>query len=74
MPPKRTPVKGAKDATPKSKKDKTPRVIMPEVRVRDSSIESTASVTAPSVPPGISPDFLAYIQMQVRSKKLNLLA
>ncbi len=48
MPPKRTPVKGAKDATPKSKKDKTPRVIVPEViaRPRDSSVESTA----PSAP------------------------
>ena len=64
MPPKRTPVKGAKDATPKSKKDKTPRVIVPEVvaRTRDSSVESTA----PSAPTGISPDFLAYIQMQDR--------
>ena len=61
MPPKRTPVKGAKDATPKSKKDKRPRVIVPEViaRPRDSSVESTA----PSAPTGISPDFLAYIQM-----------
>ena len=63
MPPKRTPTKVI---TPKSKKDKTPRVVMPEVRVRDSSVESTASVTAPSMPAGISPEFLAYIQMQDR--------
>ena len=63
MPPKRTPTKVI---TPKSKKDKTPKVIMPEVRVRDSSVESTASNTAPSMPAGISPDFLAYIQMQDR--------
>ena len=65
MPPKRTPTKVV---TPKTKKDKTPRAILPGVvaRARDSSVESTASVTAPLVPPGISPDFMAYIQMQDR--------
>ena len=73
MPPKRTPVKNAKDAaTPKSKKgDKSKsRVIVPEVRSRDSSADSSHSVPAGlpviPMPAGISPEFFAYMQMQER--------
>ena len=45
MPPKRTPVKSAKVATPKSKKrDKSKtRIIAPEIHSRDASADSSAS-------------------------------
>ena len=72
MPPKRTPVKGTKDTTPKTTKVKTPRVIVPEVvaRPRDSSTGSTTSTHSVVTPPmaGISPDFMAFIQMQERMR------
>ena len=77
MPPKRTPVKSTKAATPTSKKkDKTSRVIVPEVRACDNSADSSASVhsvpagaaTIPAVT-GVSPDFMAFIQMQERIRQ-----
>ena len=80
MPPKRTPEpKRPKDKTPKSKGK--PRVIKPPVlRSRDSSVDSvdhddastsgtTSAATIPVIIPpivGVSPDFMAYIQMQER--------
>ena len=77
MPPKRTPdAKRPKDKTPKSKGK--PRVIKPPVlRSRDSSVEpgddadtstSATTIPPPVIPPimGVSPDFMAYIQMQER--------
>ena len=75
MPPKRTPPKGKspKNKTPKSK----PKIIKPPIiRSRDSSVDSsgdgdasTSAATNPIVTPaivGVSPDFMAYIQMQER--------
>ena len=71
MPTKRSPVKGTK-GTPKTKKVKTPRAIVPGIRSRDSSAGSSHSVpkTPPIVPPiaGISPDFMAFMQMQERMR------
>jgi hypothetical protein len=66
MPPKRTPTKAK---TPKGSK---PRLITPIVHSRDSSADSSPDVAGivntvvPIVPaiPGISPEFMAYIQMQ----------
>ena len=58
MPPKRTPTKV------KTPKPKTPRVIIPEVRARDSSADSAATI-----PTDISPEFLAFMQMQERVRK-----
>ena len=75
MPPKRTPPKGKspKNKTPKSK----PKIVKPPViRSRDSSVDSVADAAATDNPilppvvipavPGISPDFMAFIQMQER--------
>ena len=79
MPPKRTPEpKRPKEKTPKSKGK--PRIIKPPViRSRDSSVDSvdhddagtsetTSATTNPIIPPivGMSPDFMAYIQLQER--------
>ena len=73
MPPKRTPTKKTpKSKTPKSK----PRIIKPPVfRSRDPSVEpgdgdadASAATSPAAVPPivGVSPDFMAYIQLQER--------
>ena len=77
MPPKPTPVKKAKDgATPKSKKKS--KVIVPEVRSRDSSADSitetigTVPVVPPPVIPGISPEFMALMQMQEQIRKAKM--
>ena len=71
MPPKRTPPKG------KPKTPSKPRLVAPDIRSRDSSVDSgadgaagssTSAATIPAVvvPPiaGVSPEFMAYIQMQ----------
>ena len=55
MPPKRTPPRAR---TPKVK---TPK--MPEVRTRDSSVEDETTSVA-TIPAGLSPEFLAFMQMQ----------
>ena len=78
MPPKRTPPKAK---TPKEKipKGGKPRLVAPVIRSRDSSADSIHSVPAgivnPVLPPvipvpaGVSPDFMAYIQMQERIRQ-----
>ena len=78
MPPKRTPPKGKtpKDKTPKSK----PRLVAPDIRSRDSSADSSGDGTADTsattshavrTPPivGVSPDFMAFMQMQERLRR-----
>ena len=75
MPPKRTPtkVKTPKAKTP-GEKSKT-RLITPAVHSRDSSAASTHSVPGSVpvlpvvVPPGLSPEFLAFMQMQERLRR-----
>ncbi len=67
MPPKRTP---NKEKTPKGGKS---RLIAPVIRSRESSVDSnpgTAGTVNPvfPVPAGISPDFLAFMQMQERAR------
>ena len=65
----------AKDKTPKEKRTKSKtRVIVADIRSRDSSADSSASAAATvnpvlpvvPVPAGISPDFLLFMQMQER--------
>ena len=57
MPPKRTPPRAR---TPKVK---TPK--MPEVRTRDSSVDAdVAGASIATIPAGLSPEFLAFMQMQ----------